>query len=62
VLAVIKAPVTTAEADGELIEVTFERVGRGSVVGNRFLACVQQLAAFAGQRVGHPDAGALPAR
>ena len=48
---------TLAGADSELVEVTLEGVDRRSMGGDGIVVEVEQLAAFPGHRIGHPDAG-----
>ena len=51
-----------ARTHGELVQIAFEGVGGGGVVGDDALMGVEKLAAFCGDGVGLPDAGGLAIR
>ena len=50
---------TTAETDGELVEVAFEGVGGGGMVCHGFVVGMKEFATLAGGGVGDPDAGGV---
>ena len=50
----LKSP--ASRTDGELVEVAFERVESGGVVGHRILVGMEEFPAFAGLAVGDPNA------